>query len=188
MKKKSFRKILSAMCAMATMTICFSKVQAAPIEDTASIDSSKSYIIYSGTTKNTLYDDGGVNEGWLRQGNYLDFDKSFSWKIEKSGAGFYLKNEGTGYYVKGNEKFHLYANVVSDKNDGNEKGIYLFEKVQNGYKLKSNTNGKYLIFGEDRNYITFTTDSSKASVWKIEEVREDAVDNYIIYNNDKNKE
>ena len=186
MKKKLFSKILSTACAIATMTLCFSKVQAVPIDNTASIDSTKSYIIYSGSTKNALYDDNGVNEGWIRQGNYLDFDKSFSWKIEKNAEGFYLKNEGTNYYVKGNGKFHICDNVVSDKNGGSAKGIYLFEKAEDGYKLKSNTNHKYLTFGENRNYVTFTDDSSKASIWKIEEVRDDAVDNYIIYSKDKN--
>ena len=84
MKKKSIKKILSAVCAMATMTICFSKVQAAPLENTKSIDQSKSYIIYSGDIKTTLYDDGGNNEGWLRQGHYLDFDNRYSLKIEKN--------------------------------------------------------------------------------------------------------
>ena len=186
MNKKLFSKILSTACAIATMTLCFSKVQAATVSDTATIDSSKSYIIYSGSTKNALYDDNGVNEGWLRQGNYLDFDKSFSWKIEKNGEGFYLKNEGTNYYVKGNEKFNIYSNVVSDKNGGSAKGLYLFEQVEGGYKLKSTVNNQYLTYGVDKNYITFTNDTSAASVWQIEEVRDDAVNNYIIYSNDKN--
>lgn len=187
MKKKSFRKILSALCALTTMTICSSKVQAAPLEDTVSIDSSKSYIIYSGSTKNSLYDDGGVNEGWLRQGNYLDFDESFVWTIERSGTSFYLKNKRTNWYVKGNGKTlsdKMYA--VSDKNDGSEKGLYSFEKVEGGYKLKSAANSKYLVFGVDRNYVTYTNNSSEASVWQIEEVRNDYVNNYIIYSSDKN--
>ena len=130
MKKKSFRKILAALCAMTTMTICFSKVQAAPLENTNSIDQSKSYIIYSGDIKTTLYDDGGNNEGWLRQGHYLDFDNSYSWKIEKNGNNFYLKNEGTNWYVKGvaktsNNNPNEY--VVSDKSGGSQKGEYLLE-------------------------------------------------------------
>ena len=186
MNKKIIRKVMSYVFVILIMTLSFSNIQVAALDETESIDASKSYIIYSGNIKNTLYDDGGVNEGWLRQGNYLDFDKSFSWKIEQNGEGFYLKNEGTGFYVKGDEKVHIYSNVVSDKNGGNEKGLYLFEKSEGGYKLKSEANGKYLIFGEDRNYITFTSEASKASVWKIEETREDAVDNYIIYSKDKN--
>ena len=175
MKKKSFKKILSAVCAMATMTICFSKVQAAPLENTNSIDQSKSYIIYSGDTNKTLYDDGGNNEGWLRQGKFLDFDKNFKWKLEKNGNNFYLKNEGTTWYVKGESKEVVKNSVttsyvVSDKaNNGNDKEAYSFEKVEDGYKLKSVSNNKYLKHGVSDNYVTFTNNASDASVWKIEE-------------------
>ena len=189
MKKKSFKKILSAVCAMATMTICFSKVQAVPLENTNSIDQSKSYIIYSGDIKTTLYDDGGNNEGWLRQGHYLDFDNSYSWKIEKNGNNFYLKNEGTNWYVKGvaktsNNNPNEY--VVSDKSGGSQKGEYLLEKAEGGYKLKSVSNGKYIKYGQDRDYVTFTGSASAASVWKIEEKPAyDASKEYIIYSNNK---
>ena len=192
MKKKRLSKILSTLCAIATMTLCFSKVQAAPIENTESIDSSKSYIIYSGDTKVTLYDDGGNKEGWLRQGNYLDFDKSYSWKIEKKGSNFYLKNEGTDWYVKGTSK-DLVNNsvttsyVVSDKeNSGNDKGEFSFEKVEGGYKIKSVSNNKYIIYGENQNYVTYTNDKSKANVWKIEEKPEyNNSKDYIIYSTSK---
>ena len=187
MKKKSFSKIVSALCAMATMAVSFSSVQAAPIEDTAEFNSSESYIIYSGSTKNALYDDNGVNEGWLRQGNYLDFEESFSWKIEEGENGFYLKNEGTDLYVKGNGKeLNEKLYTVSDKNGEDEKGLYSFEEVDGGYKLKSTVNNKYLTYGEDKNYVTFTVDSDKASIWSIEEAGEDNVDNYIIYSKDTN--
>ena len=193
MKKKSFRKILSALCAMTTMTICFSKVQAAPLENTNSIDQSKSYIIYSGDTNKTLYDDGGNNEGWLRQGKFLDFDKNFKWKLEKNGNNFYLKNEGTTWYVKGESKEVVKNSVttsyvVSDKaNNGNDKGAYSFEKVEDGYKLKSVSNNKYLKHGVSDNYVTFTNNASDASVWKIEEAPTvDSSKNYIIYSTNTN--
>ena len=114
MKKKSFRKILAALCAMTTMTICFSKVQAAPLENTNSIDQSKSYIIYSGDIKTTLYDDGGNNEGWLRQGKFLDFDKNFKWKLEKNGNNFYLKNEGTTWYVNKTAKTSHLSSLATE--------------------------------------------------------------------------
>ena len=188
MKKKSFRKILAALCAMTTMTICFSKVQAAPLENTNSIDQSKSYIIYSGDTNKTLYDDGGNNEGWLRQGKFLDFDKNFKWKLEKNGNNFYLKNEGTTWYVNKTAKTSQDKSyVVSDKtNTANNRDTYSFEKVDGGYKLKSVSNGKYIKYGQDRDYVTFTGSASAASVWKIEEKPAyDASKEYIIYSNNK---
>ncbi|MGN0027928.1 MAG: RICIN domain-containing protein, partial [Clostridium sp.] len=189
MKKKSFRKILSALCAMTTMTICFSKVQAAPLENTNSIDQSKSYIIYSGDTNKTLYDDGGNNEGWLRQGKFLDFDKNFKWKLEKNGNNFYLKNEGTTWYVNKTAKTSQDKSyVVSDKtNTANNRDTYSFEKVDGGYKLKSVSNGKYIKYGQDRDYITFANNASDASVWKIEEAPTvDSSKNYIIYSTNTN--
>lgn len=192
MEKKILRKIFSTSCVIATMTLCFSKVQAALLESTESIDSAKSYIIYSGDTKTTLYDDGGNNEGWLRQGEYLEFDKSYSWNIEKNGNNFYLKNEGTDWYVKGTSK-DLQKNsvttsyVVSDKvNGGKDKGEFSFEKVEGGYKLKSVANNKYVVYGEEQNYITYTSDASKAKVWKIEEKpKSDKSKDYNIYSGSK---
>ena len=186
--KKRLSKIISALCTIATMTLCFSNVQAAPLDNTENIDETKSYIIYSGDTEVSLYDDGGANEGWLRQGNYLDFDKSFSWKIEKNGENFYLKNEGTEWYVKGSAKeLDSKYYVVSDKdNVANDKGEFLFEKVDGGYKIKSVEVDKYIIYGENQNYVTYTDDESKANVWQIEEKPEyNNLKDYIIYSNTK---
>ena len=188
MKKKRLSKILSTLCAIATMTLCFSNVQAATVESTESIDQSKSYIIYSGDTKKTLYDDGGANEGWLRQGEYLDFDKSYSWKIEKNGDNFYLKNEGTEWYVKGTAKeLDSKYYVVSDKDNlANDKGQFLFEKVDGGYRIKSVEVNKYIMYGENQNYVTYTDDEAKANVWQIEEKPEyNNLKEYIIYSNSK---
>ena len=175
MKKKSFSKIVSALCAMATMAVSFSSVQAATIENVESIDAETNYIIYSESTDNALYDSGGYYVGWLQKGNYSETEDKYTWKIEKNETGYYLKNLGTNYYVMGNEKdLDNKEYVVSDKTGDDEKGSYLLQKVEGGYKLKSVDTNKYMRYGENANYITFTEKESEAAVWQIEAETEDS--------------
>ena len=93
MNKINFQKIVSLLLlTFLITTLGFSKVNAAAIDDVNTIDESKTYIIHAENEKVALYNSGGVNDGWIKQDKYLDFNKKFNWKFEKSGDKFYVKD------------------------------------------------------------------------------------------------
>ena len=192
MNKINFQKIVSLLLlTFLITTLGFSKVNAAAIEDVTAIDESKTYIIHAENEKVALYNSGGVNDGWIKQDKYLDFNKKFNWKFEKSGDKFYVKDITNNSYLTGesrttNKSEYLDYVVTGVANDVQTKGLYELVKVQGGYLIKSTVNNKYLTYGIDRFYVTYTANASKAGVWKIEETPGaesiDSSKNYIMYN------
>lgn len=180
MKRKWWMAVVSLLaavlfCCMGTKM----EAAAASLKTIASEDELREesrYIIYSGNTQTAMYDSGGSQEGWLQKDTYdasrqLNPLCKFWWDIEKGDGGIYLINVGTGYPVKGQGKeVSGYNYVVSDRGDGSTKGMYILEAVSGGFKLKSSVDGKYMTYGADRNYVTFTENAEEAAVWKIDEV------------------
>ena len=160
MNKINFQKIVSLLLlTFLITTLGFSKVNAAAIEDVTAIDESKTYIIHAENEKVALYNSGGVNDGWIKQDKYLDFNKKFNWKFEKSGDKFYVKDITNNSYLTGesrttNKSEYLDYVVTGVANDVQTKGLYELVKVQGGYLIKSTVNNKYLTYGIDRFYVT----------------------------------
>lgn len=192
MNKINFQKIVSLLLlTFLITTLGFSKVNAAAIDDVNTIDESKTYIIHAENEKVALYNSGGVNDGWIKQDKYLDFNKKFNWKFEKSGDKFYVKDVTNNSYLTGKSKTadksqYLDYVVTGVANDLQTKGLYELEKATGGYRIKSTVNNKYLTYGIDRFYVTYTDNASKAGIWKIEETPGaesiDSSKNYIMYN------
>ena len=134
------------------------------------------YIIYSGNTQTAMFDDGGNTEGWIKKGAYnanaqLHNLCKFWWEITAGEEGYYLVNVGTGFPIKGQgTTVSQRPHVVSDKNDGSAKGLYVFETAEGGFKIKSKTNNQYMVYGQNQDYITLTDDVNAATTWKIDEV------------------
>ncbi|MGN0329672.1 MAG: S-layer homology domain-containing protein [Kineothrix sp.] len=169
--------LLATIISFVLLVFCFAaEANAAAAEEPSGFKAEKRYIIYSGTTETALFDDGGNAEGWLRKGTYNpnaqknDICK-YWWDIEGTSEGYYLTNVGTGFPVKGEgRELDGKTFVVSDKGDGSSKGYYIFEQSGDGYRIKSQTNGKYMKYGVHQNYITFTDAQSEATVWTVQEV------------------
>ena len=195
MKKKGLSKIISTLCAISTMTLCFSGIKVLALESSVGIDEGKTYIIHSEDEKVALYNSGGVNEGWIKQDKYVDFSKKFNWEFEKNGDEFYIKDTTNNSYLTGESKVterskYLDYVVTGLKDDVTKKGSYELIEVDGGYLIKSSENDKYLTYGIDRYYVTYTNDVTKAGVWEIEETPEandvDPSKNYIMYKADDN--
>ena len=192
MNKINFQKIvLLLLFTFLITTLGFSKVNAAPIEDVSAIDEAKTYIIHAENEKVALYNSGGVTDGWIKQDKYLDFNKKFNWKFERSSDKFYVKDVTNNSYLTGKSKTadksqYLDYVVTGVANDLQTKGLYELEKATGGYRIKSTENNKYLTYGIDRFYVTYTDNASKAGIWKIEETPGaesiDSSKNYIMYN------
>ena len=181
--------LLATIISFVLLVFCFAaEANAAAAEEPSGFKAEKRYIIYSGTTATALFDDGGKDEGWLKKGAYNpnaqrpnDICK-YWWDIEGTSEGYYLTNVGTGFPVKGQGTL-LNGNtfVVSDKGDGSSKGLYVFEQSEDGYKIKSKANGKYMAFGVHQDYITFTDNAENAAVWKVEAVHTRLADSQYIW-------
>lgn len=146
-------------------------VHAAPIGTAEEIKEGTNYIMYIDDKANTLFDDDGRQEGWLRYEEF-SWQNKHSFQFENAGDGkYYIKNVGTGYYIKSELKKLPNGNsyVVSGKSGTEDKMKFVLEKDGDKFLLKAEQLSLYVTKGQHANYATYVADKSLASRFTIEQ-------------------
>ena len=165
------KKIFASLALLLFIVLGCMNVTAAPITNVSEIDTTKTYIFYIDGKNQTIFDDGGNAEGWIRYGNFDDSDK-YSFELEKTDDKFYFRNKGTKYPIKENMKdIKGTKYMVSDKNNSDTKMKLTIEPTNNGntFYIKDSKTNQYVRIGKDRNYVTFTAQQNEAGKFTIEE-------------------
>ncbi len=166
------KKIFASLALLLFIVLGCMNVTAAPITNVSEIDTTKTYIFYIDGKNQTIFDDGGNAEGWIRYGNFDDSDK-YSFRLERIDDGSYnLTNLGTTFPIK--KEMKNLKNVfymVSDKQHREPKMNIIFEPAEtpNEFYLKDSATNRYVTIGQNQNYVTFKDDKSSAKKFKIEE-------------------
>ena len=132
---------------------CSIEVKVAAAEQSSGFREESRYVIYTGSTQNALYDSNGSQEGGWAKGAYnsgatLHNLCKFHWELTESEGKYTLTNVGTGA----------------------SKGIYIFEATADGYKLKAESNSRYLNCDTASGAISFGADANTATIWKLDDI------------------